>query len=216
MTTKETATAMLAAAKAMSTQADKLQVLSALVDLKKKSKTSWEKLGIDPSEIYALEQDVIPIPTTGGALTKHSTTFMTEAESDMALQIANDANAEKVQADDAEHGQFHVLSDQVQAEEVENILTCSETDAYLEKVMSVETFKVQDTPLKKFDVNRGLITAMVKDFLLNTDLGYATIVENVLSKHPKAKTTARSVASVASDMRSSGSKVPMRRVAAKA
>lgn len=51
----------------------------------------------------------------------------------------------------------------------------------------------------------------VKRFLTETDLRYAEIVDKVLEEHPDARTTARSVASVASTLRKSGLVVPMRR-----
>ena len=51
----------------------------------------------------------------------------------------------------------------------------------------------------------------VKRLLTETDLGYAEIVEKTLEEHPDARTTARSVASVASTLRKSGVEVPMRR-----
>lgn len=47
--------------------------------------------------------------------------------------------------------------------------------------------------------------------LTQTDLGYAEIVDKVLEEHPDARTTARSVASVASALRKKGVDVPMRR-----
>jgi hypothetical protein len=63
---------------------------------------------------------------------------------------------------------------------------------------------------------RGLITAEVKRLLRETDLAYAAIVEAVVALHPDAKTTTRSVASVASDMRKAKEAVAIRRPAAKA
>jgi hypothetical protein len=61
---------------------------------------------------------------------------------------------------------------------------------------------------------RGKISEMVRRLLTDTDAGYADIVEQVRRKHPSAVTTTRSVASVASEMRAKGLKVPTRRVAA--
>lgn len=58
---------------------------------------------------------------------------------------------------------------------------------------------------------RGLITAEVKRLLLETDDPYADIVAAVKALHPEALTTARSVASVASDMRKAGKAVAVRR-----
>ena len=63
---------------------------------------------------------------------------------------------------------------------------------------------------------RGLISAMVRQLLLDTDLPYGEIVDAVRAKHPKAVTTNRSVASVASELRSMDQKVPERRKVPKA
>ncbi len=71
-------------------------------------------------------------------------------------------------------------------------------------------------PKKPKDEERGKISALVRKVLLETDLPYDKIVERVLKAHPNAKTTARSVASVASDLRRAGQTVAMRRVEASA
>ena len=56
---------------------------------------------------------------------------------------------------------------------------------------------------------------MAKKLLVETDHGYAEIVEAIKAKHPKAKTTARSVASIACNLRKKGVEVPMRRTSKK-
>lgn len=61
------------------------------------------------------------------------------------------------------------------------------------------------------DQSRPTVGATVKRLLTETDLGYAEIVDNVLAEHADARTTARSVASVASTLRKKGVDVPMRR-----
>ena len=58
---------------------------------------------------------------------------------------------------------------------------------------------------------RGSINAMVKDLLAEPDLSYTAIVDRVMTAHPGARTTARSVASTSSVMRRKGETVPMRR-----
>lgn len=55
------------------------------------------------------------------------------------------------------------------------------------------------------------ISALVKRLLMDETLDYASIVERVVAEFPDAKTTARSVASVAAVMRKHGHQVPMRR-----
>lgn len=48
------------------------------------------------------------------------------------------------------------------------------------------------------------LTAFVKRLLIETTMDYAAVVERVRAAYPRAKTTARSVASTASVMRKSG------------
>lgn len=66
------------------------------------------------------------------------------------------------------------------------------------------------------DETRGLISRMVRNLLLNTSKPYSEIVEQVRKHYPDAKTSARSVASVAADMRKAGQAVAHRRVDAAA
>ena len=68
------------------------------------------------------------------------------------------------------------------------------------------TEKAEDQP-------RPTVGATVKRLLTETDLGYSQIVDKVLAEHPDARTTARSVASVACTLRKKGVDVPMRRKA---
>lgn len=58
---------------------------------------------------------------------------------------------------------------------------------------------------------RGAISASVRRLLLDPALSYADIVAMVRAAHPNAATTARSLASVACDMRKAGADVPHRR-----
>lgn len=64
-------------------------------------------------------------------------------------------------------------------------------------------------------IPRGAINAMCVE-LLQTDMPYEAIVEAIRAKYPAAKTTARSLASVAMDLRRDGVDVPSRRKPAKA
>lgn len=66
-------------------------------------------------------------------------------------------------------------------------------------------------PLPMGAVVRGLISAEVRRLLLDTPSTYAEIEAAVRAKYPEAKTTTRSIASVASDMRRAGKPVPQRR-----
>lgn len=64
--------------------------------------------------------------------------------------------------------------------------------------------------------SRGLITAEVRRLLQDGDLTYAAIEAAVKAKYPDARTTTRSIASTASDLRKAKEDVPTRRVTAKA
>jgi len=64
--------------------------------------------------------------------------------------------------------------------------------------------------------DRGRISALVRRLLLDTELTYSAIVEAVRAEHPEAKTSARSVASTAADMRRAKLQVRERRVPAAA
>lgn len=60
---------------------------------------------------------------------------------------------------------------------------------------------------------RGAIGRLVITLLVDTDDDYATIVGKVKEAHPEAKTTARSIASIAADLRRDGVDVKSRRKA---
>ena len=62
---------------------------------------------------------------------------------------------------------------------------------------------------------RGAIGRLVITLLVDTDDDYATIVGKVREAHPDAKTTARSIASIAADLRRDGVAVKSRRKAKK-
>lgn len=62
---------------------------------------------------------------------------------------------------------------------------------------------------------RGAIGRLVISLLVDTDDDYATIVGKVREAHPEAKTTARSIASIAADLRRDGVDVKSRRKAKK-
>lgn len=55
------------------------------------------------------------------------------------------------------------------------------------------------------------ISRLTEKLLMDENLGYAAIVDQVVAEFPDAKTTTRSVASVAAVMRKNGVDVPMRR-----
>ena len=55
------------------------------------------------------------------------------------------------------------------------------------------------------------ISRLTENLLMDENLGYAAIVDQVVAEFPDAKTTTRSVASVAAVMRKKGVDVPMRK-----
>lgn len=63
------------------------------------------------------------------------------------------------------------------------------------------------------DEKRPSIGAEVATLLMDAGLSYPDIVDAILVIFPNAKTTARSVASVAARLRKSGVEVPLRRAA---
>lgn len=72
--------------------------------------------------------------------------------------------------------------------------------------MGAETFK--PWPGK---APRGAIGALAMDLLAGTDKPYKEIVQIIVSTYPSARTTPRSLASVAMELRKSGVEVPLRR-----
>ncbi|WP_299955403.1 hypothetical protein [uncultured Roseobacter sp.] len=58
---------------------------------------------------------------------------------------------------------------------------------------------------------RRTIGSLVQELLMDPELGYVTIVDRVVADFPDAKTSLRSVASVAAVLRKKGVDVPMRR-----
>lgn len=65
--------------------------------------------------------------------------------------------------------------------------------------------------LAETDMPKLTISRHTEKLLMDENLGYAAIVDQVVAEFPGAKTTTRSVASVAAVMRKKGVDVPMRR-----
>lgn len=76
---------------------------------------------------------------------------------------------------------------------------------------SAEQPKPSKKPKKEPDPNRGAIGRLVREMLADPANDYAGIVAKVKEQFPDAKTTARSIASVAADMRRDGIEVTSRR-----
>ncbi len=67
--------------------------------------------------------------------------------------------------------------------------------------------KAEDKP----EQPKRTIGMLVQELLMDPDLDYLAIVDRVVAEFPDAKTSVRSVASVAATMRKLGADVPMRR-----
>lgn len=86
-----------------------------------------------------------------------------------------------------------------------------------EQTQSDEPSSPSDEPEAKDEASeapkteRGAIGRMVIDLLTKTDDDYATMVGKIKEAYPEAKTTARSIASIAADLRRDGVEVKSRR-----
>jgi hypothetical protein len=177
-----------------------------LLDLKAKAKTTLVKLGLPD---YAQEQCLGlmgPEPTTthqlGGGTTIETNIpgFNPTAALDEFEATEEELSAQKLrpthdEATEEPHGHEVLITD----------------DFVLPDDGEVADEAVAEAKAEE----RGLITALVKRLLQETELGYAEIVAKVRTAFPTAATTTRSVASTASEMRAKGLAVPTRRRAAK-
>jgi hypothetical protein len=80
---------------------------------------------------------------------------------------------------------------------------------------AVENETPAETAVTVEKAPRGAIGNLVME-LLQTEMPYEDIVKQVRETYPSAKTTARSIASVAMDLRAAGLTIPSRRKVAKA
>lgn len=71
--------------------------------------------------------------------------------------------------------------------------------------------EVRELDAAETDRPKLTISRLTEKLLMDGNLGYAAIVDQVVAEFPDAKTTTRSVASVASVLRKKGATVPTRR-----
>lgn len=84
-------------------------------------------------------------------------------------------------------------------------------DAVEEPVLTVAELEVEAAPVVTVPKPAiGAIGKMVEELLADASVGYLQIVEKVVAAFPNARTSRRSIASVAADMRKRGLEVPMR------
>lgn len=87
----------------------------------------------------------------------------------------------------------------------------TQTDETEEPSEQTEEPEAQSEATEEPKSERGAIGRLVIDLLTKTDDDYATIVGKVKEEFPSAKTTARSIASIAADLRRDGVDVKSRR-----
>lgn len=167
------------------TRAERLAAWEEMRDLVKSSKTSFAKLTGSHLDFKLLGQEIEALP---------------------------DAKEEKAADAKLNAGDDFTLSE----EELAKQKGRPEKDPLEETVEEKVKEAVMPEQGEKAVVatERGLISAMVREMLLKTDEPYGEIEKAVRAKFPHAKTTTRSIASVASDMRKAKQAVAQRRVPA--
>lgn len=198
MTNKEQAAIFWAVMTNAQLTLDKRQAAYAdLLNVKKTSKTSWEKLGIS-KEVFEAEQQA----------------FL-EAEQqaidiDQQLLNQNDDWVEPLSFT-PDYGQDFTQAMPIQAA----IEAC--VDEFIAEGKTIEDIRPKGEPISKpkkpSGDQRGLISAKVRCLLMDTDDSYKLIVEAVKAAFPEANTTTRSVASVAAELRKDGVMIAFRRPA---
>lgn len=113
------------------------------------------------------------------------------------VQVLGDAQTDKPKAEAAEDAEP----------------TKDETEEAPEQEPSVDE-KIRNAKVTGPE-RKGTIGELVYELLMDETLDYVAIVDRVMAKFPDAKTTTRSVASVAAVLRKKGTPVPTRRKSAK-
>jgi hypothetical protein len=192
MTNKEKALALWAIATDPSRpQAERKAAVEEVHALKKSAKTSYEKLGLNPEEVAA-----------------HAHTLGDDWEASQA-DLDAQAPRQELKADPLEE----LPAEQVA--EIKKVAKAAGENAVAQVDAVLAAGGVTRERVKLEPEVRGAISLKVRELLSGTELPYSEIVETVKRDHPHAVTTTRSVASVASEMRAKGEKVPTRRVPAK-
>lgn len=99
---------------------------------------------------------------------------------------------------------------------VEAVAEAAPVEGVEEPALTVAEVEVEAAPVEAAPVVTvlkpaiGAIGKMVEELLSDASLGYFQIVEKVVAAFPNARTSRRSIASVAADMRKRGLEVPMR------
>lgn len=164
--------------------------LDELQALKKTAKTSLDKLGV-PQVMWDREDK------------------SNRQHAEMAAHLEEDPKTDEAAADPLEEEVLIVAGQEMTRTE----------ELALDKAKHrpcVDPLEEKPKPARKPGDERGLISERVRHLLSTTDLPYHAIVMDVIGRFPKAQTTSRSVASVASDMRRAGKKVSERRTKASA
>jgi hypothetical protein len=93
-----------------------------------------------------------------------------------------------------------------EALDAEAAVLAEPVEAVEEPVLTVAEVKVEAAPVAPV----GAIGRMVEELLKDASLNYFQIVERIVAAFPDARTSRRSVASVAADLRRRGVEVPKR------
>jgi hypothetical protein len=174
--------------------------LDELLALKKAKKTTLDKLGV-PQVMWDREdetnrkhaemaQDMGQDEATDAALLReqHADFIMSDAE--LAMQVG------RKRPDEEEPKTTGPTPTELKSHVPDPVLPVVQSGADLTPEVAQQSQAAAE--------ERGQISKTVRHMLLNTDHPYARMVELIRAKHPSAKTTARSIASVASDMRRAG------------
>lgn len=128
-------------------------------------------------------------------MARKSTQAVAEAVATLVEAVAEAAPVEAVEEPALTVAEVEVEAAPVEAEPV---LTVAEVEVEAAPVVTVPKPAI------------GAIGKMVEELLSDASLGYFQIVEKVVAAFPNARTSRRSIASVAADMRKRGLEVPMR------
>lgn len=197
MTNKEKAQALVAIVDDEARSlAERRAAWNELNDLKRKAKASFEKLGVTDDWRQAAAAKLLgaedPIKDYGQDLTK-SMPIVPPADTPTAEEQAMMAEAVADAKLDPLDEQAHAIADmpfQIAADPIDAV-----------EAPKAAAGKSPD---------RGRITAMIRDRLEHGSDPYAVIADDVRKAFPDARTTARSIASIAADLRKAGRDIPKR------
>lgn len=184
------------------TRAERLAAWDEMQALAKGAKTTFAKLTGSALDFKLLRQEIEALPDDPGEMTSEGEAIEAQGKSDVHKELTELISNPTITIEP----KHDPLDEPLKAKD--------------DPVVQLQAEGAELTPeAAKAHVDaskRGLISAEVRRLLRDTDLTYSEIEEAVRAKHPEARTTTRSIASTAADMRKAGEKVGQRRVPAKA